>query len=75
VKWHELGVARGDRANFLPGTGRNGKFCGLCLGMCLGWKLGQESSLSSDTNDVPSKEMEKLSLQKPKQSKNKDKRK
>ena len=69
-------MVRGDRAKFLPGTGGDSRFCGLCLGMCLGWKLGQEGSLSSDTKyDVPSKEMEKLSLQEPKQSTSKEERK
>ena len=69
-------VARVDCAIFIPGTAENSKFYGLCLGTCLGWKLGQEGSLSSDTKyDVPSKKMEKLSIQEPKQTKNKGNRK
>ena len=64
--------ARGPRAKVLPCVVEERDFRGLCLGNVFGWKLGQEGSLSSDTKyDVPSKEMEKLSLQEPKQSKSK----
>jgi len=68
--------ARSGRAKVQLRADEERYFCGLCLGNVFGWKLGQEGSLSSDTKyDVPSKEMERLSLQEPKLSKNKGRRK